>query len=50
MEQLPIISALRRLNRPASPEELYSILGGDEEALLSEIDALLERNEVLLTR
>ncbi len=50
MEQQTLISALRRLNRPATPEELHSIVGGDEEALLKEIDALLERNEALLTR
>ncbi len=50
MEQQTVISALRRLRRPASPEELFSIIGGDAEELDREIDALLEQGEALLTK
>lgn len=50
MEQQTILAALRRLNRPAAPEELVSLIGGGEETILEEIDALLESGEALLTR
>ena len=50
MEQQTVILALRRLRRPASPEELFNIIGGDVEALDREIDALLEQGDALLTK